>query len=681
MTKINNKLLFLVIICAGVIVYSNSLGNDFLWDDKVIVVENDYIKDLSLVREYFTSGRSMSSENLWKEGYRPLITLSYAIDYFFWKLNPFGYHLTNLTFHIFNALLLFWMATLIAKDRFIGFFSSLIFATHAVLTESVCWISGRDDVVFLFFSLFSFIMYVRFRENRRLLYYCSSVFLFLCGLLSKEMAAIIPFLFLLYDWLYGKRDKMSLMALWYLPYFLILEAYIFVRFYLTGSFTQGGYWAGGFYPTLLTMIKGVAHYIKLLFYPTGLCADHLLFPISTSIKDVSVLFSLGVIIITVFLAIALIKKARTISFGIFWFFVALGPVSNIILPVRMIIAERFLYLPSIGYAISVSALFSILYSKFKRKRALFFASVLIQILVILTYSRLTIARNKVWANSTLFFNDIINRYPNNARAHYGLAMAHTQNQEHEKAYNELKKAISYLPDERSPRFALACHFISEKKLDEAMREMQYLVKMFPDSPENYLKLAQIYELQEDYSEAKNQYMRILAFSDSNPGARFGLAKLFILNNDFESAANEYELLISNKIQHNTILNYTMIHLELGYLYASLGKHAEARNVWTKVRNEYRDSKILHEISKFLIDETSQDDLEKYMEGWPKKSHSAVFYFIAVKKELEKDIKNAKVYYERCRDTIHEDQKVPRAILKKRIENLDKEISTQYEMQS
>ena len=84
-------ILFLI-VSVGLITYSNSLGGGFVWDDRAFVVHNDFIKDLDLLPKYFTSSASLAKGELGGVNYRPFLTLSYAIDYFFWKLNPFGYH-------------------------------------------------------------------------------------------------------------------------------------------------------------------------------------------------------------------------------------------------------------------------------------------------------------------------------------------------------------------------------------------------------------------------------------------------------------------------------------------------------------------------------------------------------------------------------------------------------------
>jgi len=121
------SIMIFLIISVGILIYSNSLGNDFIWDDTGFIIKNDYIKDLRLYQTYFISKEPLAQGGLSEENYRPFLPLSLAIDYYFWKLNPLGYHLTNLLFHILNALALFGLIYIITRSRYIAFLASIFF--------------------------------------------------------------------------------------------------------------------------------------------------------------------------------------------------------------------------------------------------------------------------------------------------------------------------------------------------------------------------------------------------------------------------------------------------------------------------------------------------------------------------------------------------------------------------
>lgn len=147
------------IISLAVLGYYNSLANDFVYDDKSFVVENNHIKDLNANKliSYFTSPATSASDiRVTTDMYRPLTVLSYSIDYIFWKLNPFGYHLTSMILHILNGILVYLILSMIIKNNIIALFASLFFIIHPVQTEAVVWVSGRRDVLFTFFFLLAF---------------------------------------------------------------------------------------------------------------------------------------------------------------------------------------------------------------------------------------------------------------------------------------------------------------------------------------------------------------------------------------------------------------------------------------------------------------------------------------------------------------------------------------------
>src|SRR3989338_11594974 len=125
-----------LIILTGFIIYGNSLQGQFIWDDERLIQNNPVIKDWSGIAEIFTSTlRTPLAEGT--SAFRPLQTFSYLIDHSIGQLNVFGYHLTNVIFHILAALSLFWLVQILCRDIHLSFLTALIFITHPVHTEAV----------------------------------------------------------------------------------------------------------------------------------------------------------------------------------------------------------------------------------------------------------------------------------------------------------------------------------------------------------------------------------------------------------------------------------------------------------------------------------------------------------------------------------------------------------------
>src|SRR3990170_2225709 len=185
--------LILVIVCLSQFVYLNSLSNQFVYDDEFTIVTNYFVKTWNNFPLLFNSDYFKLSGEL---SYRPVVTLSYFIDYSLWKLNPFGFHLTNTLLHTLNSVLLFFLLKRIFNCRTTSFIATLIFLCHPVHSEAVNAISYREDLLAATFFIAAFLLYVKTSKGNRSFSpaYFASVACYLSGVFSKEMAITLPLL-------------------------------------------------------------------------------------------------------------------------------------------------------------------------------------------------------------------------------------------------------------------------------------------------------------------------------------------------------------------------------------------------------------------------------------------------------------------------------------------------------
>lgn len=664
------SVILFLIISLGLVVYSNSLGNDFIWDDDAFVVRNDFIKNLKLIPSYFTSKEALAWKSLAGENYRPFLPLSFAIDYWFWRLNPLGYHISNLVFHIANAMLIFCLITLITRDRFISLFTSLFFLTHPIQTESVTWISGRADVLFLFFYLLSLIAYINYTKTKEMILYLFSLMVFSFSLLSKEMAVSLPLILILYDMFYGKKEKISLRAIRYFAFFLILEAYLFTRFNIIGKLAQCDYWAGTLYLTLLSMAKGIVYYIRLLIYPVNLCADYLAFPLPDSIKEPQVIFSITIIILLLAGAIKVANRFKGVSFSIFWFFITLTPVTNII-PLKMLIAERFLYLPSIGYCFVIAVLLMSLSDRFKRIPVLKYARFYSAFILVFVYSYLTMMRNVDWSDDITFWKKNAQVYPDNHRAHHNLASAYiSRNNDIDKAYEHASRALEISPPYPHPRMIIASCYVTRNSLDDAVKELKQAIKADPDFLNAYIYLGDIYVCQNKYASAYNEYKKVLAKDPDFLEAKLNIAGLYSIKGDVDLAIEEYKKILREKPPYHYRSNYAAAYLRLGDLYASIGDNNNAIKSWKKVSADFNDEIWFSEISRFLTEEIGMEELLRKTESWQPEFKLICYYHVGIKKEMDGDLDAAKIYYRKSFETATETFNQIKALAARRLEKIE-----------
>jgi len=394
----------MILVLVGIVIYANSFSNSFVWDDELLITGNNSIRSFRNLPRFFTS--ELAPE-IGGNFYRPLQSLSYAIDYLLWGLKPFGYHLTNVLIHISNAILIYLIFYLLVGHRRLALLTALFFLVHPVQTEAVTYISGRADIQAGFFMLLSLLFSLAgrkclftYRPNKTGKYKpedidkrvaegfslrrtkrtlksaatnCIVVISFVLALLTKEAAVVLPFLVILCGVYFPGRNKymigtrlapsprcdaprrsevkrsfVGIRRMYYALLFSLAAAYLLIRVVL--SITGGEAISSNpypFYDRFLTSFKVILLYLKTLLVPVPLHMERVV-PIETSLFSPAVFFPLlffaGVMIGTA----RAFRKSPSLFFGIAWFFVALFPYLNWF-PLNAEMAEHWLYLPSIGF--------------------------------------------------------------------------------------------------------------------------------------------------------------------------------------------------------------------------------------------------------------------------------------------------------------------------------------------
>lgn len=401
--------IFLAVLAFAV--YFNSLQNDFVFDDESVVLGDPSITDIKNLPKYFTGEEGF--HKVIGRYYRPVVSASYAIDYMVWGPKAAGFHFTNILIHLINTLLVFKLLMLLFKNvqhkykTYFLFFGAALFALHPIHTEAVSWVSGRTDSLFFTFFAAAFIYYLKFKEestNKNLL--MLSLYYFL-SLLSKEMAITLPVVIILYEFIINQKNKLAdfaqeKKAIIYMAAVSVL--FLFIRWLILKDVPvrESYYYFYGksFATVFFTMLQAIPVYFKLILVPYGMLYHYSgNLPFIDSIARTEAIFAIAIIAILLFSAFYLRKRLPWLSFSIFFIFLTLAPVLNIV-PTMNFIAERFIYLPSLALSFAAVAL-AIKYYSPKRNIAIFS---LCGIFVI-GYVYLTYTRNMDWkTNDTLFWS-------------------------------------------------------------------------------------------------------------------------------------------------------------------------------------------------------------------------------------------------------------------------------------
>jgi tetratricopeptide (TPR) repeat protein len=481
MTK---KLQIIILVVVSFLMYSNTLKNPFIWDDKGI------IEDLSKpeYQKHLKNPFFFLTPSYWKEYTKfhdvdayvpvsPIRMLSLNIDYKIWKLNPLGYHLTNIFIHIANVILVYLLIVSIFGSQKLAFFSSLIFSVHPMHTESINWIKNRIDMIATFFMMLSFLFFVKFeKEKKNLWLYLVSIISFFFALLSKEISVTLPAVLLFYIFCFVDRREWNRKIILTIPFWLVNGLY----FYFTQVILKKGLKLPlvtqlelDLYSNILLVFKTIVYYIKFLLFPFEFNLDRTVEVSRFIVEDYNWLWVV-IVIGLIYFAIHFFKKGSNIlAFSIFWFFITISPVSNIIYLAPRPIAEQRLYLPSLGFCLLVG--WAILnFSNFfniSNSLNLKFGYILL-VLVVGVYSIFVIRRNFDWSDEILLWTKTAEKSKGNPRPWFNLGEAYFRKSEIEKAKLYFEKSLKVAPSYPPAHRGLAFVYFKTGEIEKAIRHFQ-----------------------------------------------------------------------------------------------------------------------------------------------------------------------------------------------------------------
>ena len=539
-----NAGVFILLVVVSCLVYLNSLNNGFYFDDFQYIVENQYIRSLQNIPRFFIDIDTLSSVGSWH--YRPLVLVSHAVNYSIGRLNPAGYHILSLAFHIGTAYLLFLILKTMLGGGFIPLASALIFAVHPFNSEVVNYITARSSVMSGFFYLLSFYCWVKFRSHSRrdrvdrpvgtdvgtsvgtdvdvgtdlqvcpqsmdrpsglslqmslrdVASYIASLLAFLLGMLSKELVITLPAVLFLYDLyftpvkgvtLYERLKWQLKMSAPIIPFILMVAIpYVIVRLHFLGRGILSP--PKGYFLHFLMETKVIVKYLSLLFSPSGLSVDHLILP-AGSILEIGVILPVAVLVFVIAAAFLLCRcrdiEWRLASFFIFWFFIALLPVTLVVLQAPL--QENRGYIAGAGFAVFLGTALNRLCQWSKREAAL---KILILILVMIFYTVMTIGRNEIWADEFTLWKDAANKYPMSWRAHYSLGKVYYDQQMEDLAFKEFMKAVELKPGYFDALYALGLIHKKRGELEQARLVFEKAIRVEPYWMKTHMNLGEVYE--------------------------------------------------------------------------------------------------------------------------------------------------------------------------------------------
>ena len=531
------------------LVYSNSFQNSFQYDDVHSIVRNPHIKNPENLPKFFWSPKMGSGLVPETSAYRPLLMVSLGLNYFLGVLDPFGYHLVNLLIHMVCALFVFLITlnllriTNVGKESednrngFTALFAALIFAAHPVQTESVTYIMGRSSSLTALFFLAAVWAYIRYSVAGKIRYTFLALFFYACSLLVKETAITLPLVLILFDLFFPLHRSWKGRLAGILPFIALSALYLGFRSYFLGGGQFSTTAVRPLYDHLLTQPRAWVHYLETLLAPINLNIDYD-FPPSHSLLEPRVLLSIGILAAVSVCIWKVSKYQRMVGFLALWFAVNLLPTNSLI-PLEDVVTDRWLYLSSVGYAITLALagrwIFLARVKTGGRAGNLIFF--FLCALVLELYGAATLLRNITWTNDWMLWEDAVRKSPLKDRSHHGLAEALYNAGQYEEAIKSFRNVLVINPKHPGAYLNLGNIYLMQGKLSEAAEAFQKAKSLSPRmfAADAYNNLGVVYKRQGRLQEAIEEFHKSIAVRPWNDAAYVNLGDVYVKMEDLDQA--------------------------------------------------------------------------------------------------------------------------------------------------
>jgi protein O-mannosyl-transferase len=504
----------LLIVMVSIACYANGVDGEFVWDDQMMIVRHSTIKSLKNLPELF--GQTCWGEKKYNAMglYRPLTMVSFAFNYWFSGLDPYSYHIVNIGLHIVNCLLIYWLVSCYFKDELVPVFTALIFAVHPVHVEAVTSVIGRSELMSAMFAFLAWLAY--YYRERRGYYFPLSLFCYLCSLLSKENSVVFIGVLFLVDLVVlwpqiitnGRRVVYDAIAR-YLPYITLTVAYLYVRYSVLGQMGVDGrqtfFFRQSIVTRTLTMSQVLVKYLQLLCWPNALNADYdfTVIPLTTTFT-IRALLSLIFLIMLVLAGFLLLWRDRVSAFAILYFFGTISIVSNIVFVTGMLMSERGLYFPSVGFCLIVAWGLAQLAG---RRQSYHYLAMALMTIILAAMTVRCYYRNFDWRDMKSFTSGLIEVAPRNPKGHAALGEYYRNIGNISQAEKSYRQAVALAGQKATYYGALGEILEKQGRYDEALQTLLTGLKIEPNHPDLHVIAGEIYVNKRNLPEAVAAFRR------------------------------------------------------------------------------------------------------------------------------------------------------------------------------
>lgn len=539
----------LLIVLAVIAVYSNNLRGDWLYDDYADILGNQSIQKIWPLKAHFL--QTIKGETGVHP--RPLVGLTFTLNFLLGHNDPFVFHLTNVAIHALASLFLFDLLRQTLRRgadqtpcsaNLLAFMIALLWGIHPLQTESVAYITQRYESIMGLFVLLTLLCVTRGAQARHGRGWTMAAALFcLFALASKEVAVSLPILALLYDrtFLTG-----SFRGAWRArrPLYLTLGV-TWALFAWNQSHVAGRHFAGFELPWTwwqyaINQPAVILHYLRLAVWPHPLILDYLWQPATSVLPLLPGFLVVGILLVTT--VVALIRNTWMGFLGAF-FFLVLAPTSSV-LPILDLAVEHRMYLPlaPVIVCIVVGAQFlttrlTTRYSALAHPARLAMLACGASFVALL--GSLTYLRNDDYRSSLSIWMDTVIKRPNNPRAHANYAHALQRAGNIDEAIAQARFAVKLAPSNVTMRGNLGAYLEEKGLREEAIQAFEEAIRLDPRDPRPWVNLGEIYIRMKDFTRAETCLKKALALDSTSAQAHFEMGNLLVQIGDAEKAMVHY----------------------------------------------------------------------------------------------------------------------------------------------
>ena len=572
---------YILIAMIGFLLYCQTISYRYVdFDDKGYIIENaHYFEDFSNIYKGFAHSVSL-------EYYRPLLFSSFIFDYSIAKTDPFIYHLSNILFHLISCLLLFRLLCLLEYNRWISFWTTLIFTVHPLFVQAIAWIFGRNDPYLAIFILSGMISYINYQKTKKITYLFLHLFWYTACLFTKESGVGLAMVCFAYSVLKIQKDNAGSIkksvSKFILLWGLITLIWIPIRHKVLKET------AAKFHGTKIaeTEISINAFIYNIPFTFESL--SKLILPLNQSIYPAySWLTSLiGVSMYFLLLVLLLYIKPRSniILWTMGWWFIFLLP-PTIIRATDMNFSdylEHRIYLPAIGFIIFLNELLHKNKSFFgvEIKEEIFIPSKWIFLPVVFIFGSITYHHSKNFEDGITFWKSATETSPNSPAAWRARGKWFFDLGELDTAEMYLKEAFRLNPAEKVTMESLGRAFELKNKFDGALRCYKRILQENPNNGDYMVNVGRMYVQKNNYDSALSVFEKAIQTNPNHYRAYFEIGILAEILNDIGNAKTYFQ-------------KASELNPQLWQAHFNLARMLERQSLFEEAKKEYEKTSTLN----------------------------------------------------------------------------------------